>query len=199
VFAFGGCAFTGTIDSGFTPPVGKWVRFYIQSDDAGGATNVRARFWLDGTAEPSTFSIDAKDATPAHLTSGRVGIWSAVKGDTYVDDLNAKSSIDRTPPVITFRDHDTQRLLDPATLALYKTPAKIDVVIADELSAIATRSIKLDGVDYVPAAPVARDRLHALVVNATDAAGNAATATLNLLVDQLPPVVALTINDAPFT
>ncbi|MEA2572468.1 MAG: hypothetical protein QOI24_4469 [Acidobacteriota bacterium] len=199
LFAFGGGAFTGTVDSGFTPAVNTWYRFFIQSDDVGGATNVRVRFWADGAAEPSTFSIDAKDTTPAHLTAGRIGIWSAVKGDTFVDDLSAKSSIDRTAPVITFRDHDTQRLLDPATLALFKTPAKIDVSIADDLSAIATKSIKLDGADYISGTAIATDRLHTIVVDATDAAGNAAHATLNLLVDQLPPVVALTINNAPFT
>jgi RHS repeat-associated protein len=199
LFAFGGGAFTGIVDSGFTPAINTWYRFFIQSDDAAGATNVRVRFWADGAAEPSTFSIDAKDATPAHLTAGRIGIWSAVKGDTFVDDLSAKSSIDRTPPAITFREHDTQRLLDAATLALFKTPAKIDVSIVDDLSAIATRSIKLDGADYVSGTPIATDRAHTIVVDATDAAGNAAHATLNLLVDQLPPVVALSINDAPFT
>jgi hypothetical protein len=199
LFAFGGGAFTGVVDSGFTPAVNTWYRFFIQSDDAGGATNVRVRFWADGTTEPTTFSIDAKDTTPAHLVAGRLGIWSAVKGDTYVDDLSAKSSIDRIAPVITFREHDTQRLLDPATLALFKVPAKVDVSIVDDLSAIATKSIKLDGADYIPATPITTDRLHTIVVDATDAAGNAAHATLNLLVDQQPPVVALTINDAPFT
>ena len=58
----------------------------VHGDHALGATSVRARFWLDGTTEPTKWSIDAKDSSSTRLTGGRLGLWSAMGGG-YIDDM----------------------------------------------------------------------------------------------------------------
>ena len=196
IFSFGAGALTGTVDSNFTPLPNKWYRFAIQADDVSGASFLRARFWLEGDTEPATWSIDAKDSTAQRLTSGRFGLWSAVKGDAYIDDITAKSPVDHTAPVITFIDLDTGKTLDPAVLALFKVPARIQIDVKDDLSTVASVVSKLDGSDYVSGTPIA-DGQHTITVHAVDAPGNAADATLKLLVDTKPPVVSLFYNDAP--
>ena len=198
LFGFGAGTLQGTVDSNLTIDPNRWYRFLIQVDDVDDATKIRARFWPDGTTEPTTWAIDAIDAATSRLTTGRIGMWSAVKGEAYIDDLFAKSPVDHTPPVITFVDADTQRVLDPAQLALFKTPARIEIRVTDDLSTV-TYSAKLDGAaDYVSATPIAVDGLHQITVNAVDAPGNIATASLDLLVDQVPPVVTLHIDGSPF-
>src|SRR5947199_7655292 len=149
IFSFGAGALTGTVDSNFTPEANKWYRFAIQSDDVNGATLLRARFWLEGNPEPTTWTIDAKDSTAQRLTSGRFGLWSAVKGDAYIDDITAKSPVDHTPPVIKFIDLDTNKTLDPAVLQLFKVAARIKIDGTDDLSTVASVDAKLDGADYV--------------------------------------------------
>jgi len=198
LFGFGAGTITGTVDSNLTIDPNKWYRFLIQVDDVSSSTRIRARFWPDGTTEPTTFSIDAIDAAETRLTTGRIGMWAAVKGEAYIDDLFAKSPVDHTPPVITFLDADTQRVLDPAQLALFKTPARIEIRVTDDLSTV-TYAAKLDGTaDYVSATPITVDGLHEITVNAVDAPGNTATASLDLLVDQVPPVVTLHIDGNTF-
>ncbi len=104
LLSFGAGTPAGTTNSAFTPAVNTWNRFLIQVDDVNGATRIRARFWPDGTPEPTTFSIDASDSAATRLTTGRIGIWAAVKGANYFDDLFAKSPVDHTAPVITFTE-----------------------------------------------------------------------------------------------
>ena len=197
LFAFGAGTLQGTVDSNFSIDPNRWYRFLIQVDHVDNAVKIRARFWPDGTAEPAAFSIEASDATAARLTAGRIGMWAAVKGDAYIDDLFAKSPVDHTAPVITFLDADTQRVLDPAQLALFKTPARIEIRVSDDLSTVTSTS-KLDGADYTSSAPIAADGLHKITVSAVDAPGNTATASLDLLVDQATPVITLQIDGAPF-
>ena len=194
LFAWGGGVPVGTLYSGFTPEANRWYQFLIQADDSNGKTSIRARFWADGTKEPDTFSIDAVDSTAARLTGGRIGIWSAVKGDAYVDDLTAKSPVDHTPPVIAFVDADTNKTLDPALLALFKSAAHIDIRVTDDLSKT-TFTATLDGAAYTAGTPITADGPHTLAVHAVDAVGNATDATLKLLVDGHPPVVTVSIAD----
>lgn len=99
LFAYGAGTLIGTVDSGVTPEVNRWYRFAIRAEDAGGATHIRARYWRDGEAEPATWSIDANDASASRLTTGRIGMWSAVKGDAYIDELNVQTTSVQT---ITF-------------------------------------------------------------------------------------------------
>ena len=51
----------------------------------------------------------------------------------------------------------------------------------------ATRSVRLDGIDYA-GAPITVDGTHQIVAVATDAVGNSSTAALRLVVDRTPPV-----------
>jgi hypothetical protein len=211
LFAFGGGAPAGTLDSNFTPEANRWYDFVIQADDVDGVTNIRARFWIDGTKEPSTFSINAHDSAALRLTAGHFGIWSAVKGDAYVDDVVAKSPVDHTAPVVTFINASTHAVLDASKLALFKGPGALQVRVKDDLSS-ATATAKLDGTAFDLGAPAAQpdgsilytpasitvDGTHTLVVHAVDQPGNAGDATLQLLVDQLPPVVTLKANNSTF-
>ena len=198
LFAFGAGTPAGTLDSDVSLDVNKWYQFSIQLDDANNATRIQARFWLDGTTEPTTFSIDATDSAATRLITGRIGMWAAVRGDAYIDDLNAKSAGDNTAPVITFVDADTQRVLDPLAVALFKTPARIEIRVTDD-NPNPTYTAKLDtNTTYVSGTAITADGQHEIKVHAVDATGNAADATLKLLVDQQPPVIALRIDNQPF-
>jgi hypothetical protein len=105
LFAIGGGAPAGIVDSHFTPDGKQWTNFLIQADDIDGATTIRARFWPQGTPEPATFSIDAKDASSSRLSSGHIGVWEGGNGDAYVDDLIASSAAAAQPAsTITFLD-----------------------------------------------------------------------------------------------
>jgi hypothetical protein len=196
--AFGGAAPGGKLDSGFTPDANTWYEFLIQVDDVDDATHIRARFWRAGTPEPTAFSIESRDTSPGRLTGGRVGVWAAVRGDAFYDDLSAKSPVDHTPPEIQFVDITTQQVLDHDALALFSAPARIDVRIEDDLSSIPVRVLQLDGADY-SGDPIATDGRHVVHARAVDAVGNTSEASLELLVDQVPPTIALLANAAPIT
>jgi RHS repeat-associated protein len=195
LFPSGSWTLGGTTNSGFTPDKNKWYRFLIQVDDADGATKIRARFWLEGSAEPSTFSINASDATASRRKSGHIGIWAAVKGDSYIDDINVKSPVDHTPPTIEFVNLDTNTVLNPAVRALFKTPARIQIRVTDDLSTY-TLDAKLDNAPFTSGTPINADGPHRITVVATDAVGNHAEGALDLLIDQHAPVIALFGNGA---
>ncbi|HEX2832541.1 MAG TPA: Ig-like domain-containing protein [Thermoanaerobaculia bacterium] len=199
VFAFGAGALAGTLDSNFTPLPNQWYRFAIEADDVDGATRLRARFWRDGTTEPATWMIDAVDASATRLTKGRIGMWAAVKGDAYIDDIAAKSPVDHTPPRIEFVDLDRNVVLDPAVRALFKAPARIQVRVIDDLSTAPTVEAKLDGNPFVSGTPIDADGPHRITVVATDVVGNRSEGALDLLVDQVPPAIALFGNGAALT
>ena len=195
LFAFGAGTLAKTTDSNFAPDAGKWYRFLIQVDDANGATNVRARFWPDGTAEPSTFSIDATDAAPARLRQGRIGIWSAVKGDAFVDDLFAKSPVDHLAPEIAFFENGVQ--LPVTGVTALDHDARVDVHAKDDLSGVASITATADGNPYTPLTPIAAEGPHTIHARAVDYVGNASESEVKVLVDKTPPNVALTANGAP--
>ena len=194
LFGFDAGSLTGTLDSKFTPQANRWYQFLIQCDDVNDKTLIRAKFWRDGSDEPDMFSIDAEDAASKRLRSGRIGIWSAVKGDAYIDDIAAKSPVDHTAPAIKFLDEATAKELDPAVLALFKTPARIEIRVTDDLSTVAYQA-KLDGNPYASGSAINVDGVHTIAVHAVDGPGNAIDAQLKLLVDQVPPVIALRADD----
>ncbi|HWS71099.1 MAG TPA: hypothetical protein VN605_03250, partial [Thermoanaerobaculia bacterium] len=198
LFAFGGGAPAGTLDSNFTPDPNVWYQFRIQADDAAGKSGIRARFWTDGSAEPQQWSIDASDAAAGRLTSGRIGFWAAAKGDEYLDDLSAKSPVDNAPPSIAFFDVDAQKMLDPAALALFRHPAHIEIRGTDDTST-PTITATLDNAPFASGTAIAIDGTHALAAHAVDGSGNTADATLHLLLDQVPPVVTLLGDNAALT
>ena len=186
LFGFGGGAPTGTTVSTFTPAPGKWYRFLIRVDDVDGRTVIRARFWLDTNPEVDTWHIDAVDAGAGRLKAGRIGIWSAVKGEVYVDDLAAKSPVDHTPPSIAFFA-DGQSLTDGLKFNHAITP---DIVVTDDLSG-ATWTATLDGSAYTEGTAVTGQGDHLLTVEAVDGVGNRATKSVRFYIDTIPPVVTI--------
>ncbi|HEX2836340.1 MAG TPA: Ig-like domain-containing protein [Thermoanaerobaculia bacterium] len=193
LFGFGGGTPAGTVDSNVPLTPNQWYRFVIQVDDAGNATRIRARFWLDGQTEPATFAIDAVDASVSRLTSGRIGIWSAVKGDAYVDDLYAKSPVDHGGPII--RIFESGNAI--ADGAKFNRDAVPDIRVTDELSTV-TYTATLDGAAYTTLTPVASEGWHTLFVRAVDAPGNISTAQLRFLIDKTPPQISVLESGAPF-
>src|SRR5476649_2017061 len=61
--SFGAGPLQGTTDSALTLDAARWYRFRIDADDVNAVTTIKARFWPDGTTEPSSWSIDALDNT----------------------------------------------------------------------------------------------------------------------------------------
>ncbi|MGZ7078550.1 MAG: Ig-like domain-containing protein, partial [Thermoanaerobaculia bacterium] len=205
--AWGAGTPTGKIDSALTISRAKWYRFRISVDDSNNTTSIRARFWLDGTTEPSTYQIDASDASSARLKTGHFGMWSGGRGDDdddrcdedddkgfFIDDVDAHSPSDITPPVINFYESGTK--LDPSGTPAFNRDAKIEIRVTDDLSPF-TYTAKLDGNPYTSLTPVSAEGLHTLTVHAVDAPGNASDATLKFLVDKTPPVITLTADGNP--
>ncbi|HEX8170970.1 MAG TPA: Ig-like domain-containing protein [Thermoanaerobaculia bacterium] len=180
LFGFGGPAPQQTTVSDFTPEVGKWYRFRVRVDDVEGKTVIRGRFWLDTNAEPQTWHIDAVDASAGRLTSGRIGIWSAVRGDAYVDDISAQSPVDHAPPTISFFVGDTP-LTDGMKFHTAVTPR---IVVTDDLSEVRWTA-QLDGGNFVT--PVTGQGDHILRVDAKDAVGNTASKSVTFYIDTIPP------------
>ncbi|MFL6248018.1 MAG: hypothetical protein ACJ74H_18490, partial [Thermoanaerobaculia bacterium] len=161
---------TGTRDSAFTPAINTWYRFLIQADDVDGSTKIRARIWADGSAEPSTWMLDATDATATRFTSGHIGLWAAVKGDAYIDDLNVKSPVDFTPPVLTLFESGVP--LDPAVVTNIGHAAIVEARAADVLSGTAQTTLTVDGNPYTALSPYSVEGPHTFRAKATDHAGN---------------------------
>lgn len=195
LFGFGAGSITGTTNSNFTPAENVWYRFSIQIDDNAGATKIRARFWPESQPEPTTFTIDAQDAAATRLTTGRIGIWSAVKGAAYVDDLFAKSPVDHTAPVITFTE--SGRVLPANTQTEIKDVAKVDAEAKDDLSGVASVTMTLDGATYTRLTPITAEGVHTIGATATDNVGNRSTSETKILVDATPPTIALTVGGDP--
>ncbi|MGA7617712.1 MAG: Ig-like domain-containing protein, partial [Thermoanaerobaculia bacterium] len=193
LFSFGAGTLTGTIDSNFTPEPGKWIRFLIQVDGSDAGNKIRARFWIDGTDEPSGFTIEAEDSAAGHLASGRIGIWAAVKGDAYFDELFAKYPVDITAPAISFLESGTT-LNDGAKFNRDVAPA---IQVVDDTDPSPSWSATLDGQPFTSGTTVAAEGTHLLAVDAADSAGNASHAQLSFFIDKTAPLLAVTESGAP--
>ncbi|HEX2835651.1 MAG TPA: Ig-like domain-containing protein, partial [Thermoanaerobaculia bacterium] len=189
LFAFGAGTPAGTLNSNFTPEEDKWYRFAIQVDDLDNATRIRARFWRDGTAEPLTYSIEAADTAATRLKQGRIGIWSAVKGDAYIDDLDAKAPVDHDGPAITFSESGTPLVAN--TLTQLNRDALVDVQAAD-ITGVASLVVTLDGSPYVPLTPIVAEGTHVVKAVAIDGAGNRSESQVQILIDRTAPLVRVT-------
>ena len=82
-----GTSVAGDTDTGVVPSSNVWYRFRIEVVDTGTRTEIRARVWQDGTAEPLDWQVDAIDENPTRLTAGTIGLWSHTSGSKYWDDL----------------------------------------------------------------------------------------------------------------
>jgi hypothetical protein len=78
---------SGDTDTGVVPVPNKWYRFKVQVEDTGSRTEIRAKVWPDGTAEPSAWQVNAYDGSVTRLTEGTIGVWSYSSGSKYWDDL----------------------------------------------------------------------------------------------------------------
>ena len=185
LFGFGGATPTGTVDSKFTPDVNKWYAFHILCDDVNGVTSVRARIWLDTNTEPTAWIIDATDNSAGRLTSGRIGIWGAVRGDAYYDDLVAKSPVDHTAPVIDILVNNVSMTEGQK----FNVAPKPKIVVTDDTAAKPNYTALLDGVAFVSETAVTGQGNHTLTVHAVDDVGNTADLTRHFYVDTIPPVV----------
>ncbi|HEV8659273.1 MAG TPA: Ig-like domain-containing protein, partial [Thermoanaerobaculia bacterium] len=176
-----------------------WYRFRVVVDAQSRETSIRARFWRDGTEEPAGDSIIATDADSKRLIAGRIGVWSAVGGGAYVDDLIARSSqpsgpIDSKPPTIAFYESGTR--IDPSSSPTFVRDVAIEIRVEDE-SPFTVTSI-LDGSPYTSLATIATEGTHSLHVIAVDAYGNRSEATLTFTIRRATsgPAIAFTSPSA---
>jgi len=78
---------SGVIDTGVLPAANTWYRFKVQVEDMGSQTEISAKVWAEGTAEPADWQAVAIDATTHQLTAGTIGLWSMGNGNKYWDDI----------------------------------------------------------------------------------------------------------------
>ncbi|HEV8659035.1 MAG TPA: hypothetical protein VGS96_10420, partial [Thermoanaerobaculia bacterium] len=195
LFSYGAGVLAGTIDSGFAPEPNVWYRFRVVVDAQSRETSIRARFWRDGSEEPAGDSIIATDADSKRLIAGRIGMWSAVGGGAYVDDLIARSSqpsgpIDSKPPNIAFYESGTR--IDPSSSPTFVRDVAIEIRVEDE-SPFTVTSI-LDGSPYTSLATITTEGTHSLRVIAVDAYGNRSESTLTFTIRRATsgPAIAFT-------
>ncbi|MGK2859052.1 MAG: Ig-like domain-containing protein, partial [Thermoanaerobaculia bacterium] len=179
----------GTRDSGVTLEPNKWYRFLLRADDRNGKTNIQAKVWLDGTAEPATWTIDASDASEKRLTKGHIGLWSAVRGENYIDEILAKSPVDFTAPQIAFF-HATEagEVALPPGFQTNKDLTPI-IRVTDDIDPNPSFTATLDGALYTPGTPVTTEGNHTLEVYAFDSVGNDDTKRISFFLDKTPPTV----------
>ena len=185
LFSNGAGSPTGTVDSRFTPDPDKWYSFAIRADDVGGKTLIKARFWLSTATEPSTWSIDSTDAASGRLATGRIGIWAAVKGANYVDDLSIKSPVDQVAPVITVTENNTALTEGKK----FKYAPVLTIKATDDITTNPVITATLDGAAYTSGSAVTAQGNHTLFVRAVDGAGNASQVTIHFYVDTIAPTV----------
>ena len=82
-----GTSVSGVTDSGVVPVADTWYLYKVEVVDTGSRTEIRAKVWAQGSAEPGAWQIDAWDESGSRLTSGRIGVWSMGGGGKYWDDL----------------------------------------------------------------------------------------------------------------
>jgi hypothetical protein len=121
----------GVTDTGVVPAVNAWYEFRIEVEDTGSRTEIRARVWASGTAEPSAWQIDAFDDGAGRLTSGTVGVWSFSKGSKFWDDLYVGDLAVPGPHVLTTAvvgagsvvvDPDLAEYVDGSSVTVSATP-----------------------------------------------------------------------------
>ena len=210
--SFGAGTPSGVIDSKVTLTPGKWYRFKLATDSVGGTTFIRARFWLEGTTEPSTFQIEATDSSASRLTAGRFGMWTgggdpdddnSDKGDdesappkkgAYIDDLNAKSPADVGLPTISF--FESGNPLSTTTRTDFGRNVAVEIRVADELSTV-THTATINGAPYKSLDPITTEGTHVIKARAIDAVGNVAESEVRILVDKTGPVITLLESGQP--
>ena len=159
----------------------------VEGDTAGGATPGAVGL---GAATVT----DVVDSSPA-ISNDAPGFYPL--GDTTViftatdDSGNASSCqatvtvVDTTPPTIT--------VAGVAQGTEYDNEVTPTVTIEDSASGVDTSSLSLDGAPWVSGSPITEPGLHTLTVEATDRAGNSASASVSFAVYR---ATSLTVSDA---
>jgi len=154
------------------------------TDRLGTIANVRYR--LDGAAPismtpavgmPDNFESAALDLADADYQVQVTAEDNA--GNTAMSPMHA-FSVDRTPPQI--------QISDVADGGAYNV-AVVPLIQITDLHPD-TQSITLDGLPFVSGTSIQADGAHALLVTATDAAGNSASRSVNFRIDRTAPVIA---------
>ena len=94
----------GTTTSALNPALETWYRFKIEVEDDGSAqTDLRVRFWEDGTSEPPTWDIDCYWTGSGRPTTGTFGFWGYrdTAGQVHYDDLLVESLASAPAPAAT--------------------------------------------------------------------------------------------------
>ncbi len=187
----------GTKDSGVTLDANKWYRFFIRTDDRDGKTRIQAKVWLDGTAEPAAFQIDATDAAAQRLTAGHIGLWSAVKGENYIDEILAKSPVDFTAPQIKFFYATTSGEAELPNG--YQTNQNLTPIIrvTDDIDPNPDFTVTLDDQPFNVGSTVSAEGTHTLRVRATDSVGNDAENQVSFFIDKTRPTVRVLEGTLP--
>ena len=84
----------GTTTTSYNPAdyPGEYTLFKVEAEDTGTRTEIRAKFWREGDAEPAAWMIDFYDATAGRLTDGTFGFWGMNAADgAQIDDVLVES------------------------------------------------------------------------------------------------------------
>ena len=193
LFSFGAGTLSGDLDTDLEPEPESWYRFLVQVDALDDGTHIRIRIWPDGTDEPETFSIEALDDSPDRLTGGRIGLWAAVKGGAYFDELLARSPVDVTAPTIEFREGG-QPLPDGKKFNRDVFP---QIIVTDDVDPHPAFTALLDGVPFTSETPVTTEQNHTITVHAEDSVHHGSDAQVSFVVDKSRPEVSVTDGDLP--
>ena len=77
----------GDTGTGVVPRPDLWYWFLVEVENAGARTEIRAKVWPQGAAEPEEWQAEAWHSGAGRLTSGRIGLWGHSSGSKYWDDL----------------------------------------------------------------------------------------------------------------
>ena len=185
LFSYGAGSFSGATDSGFTPDPNVWYRFRVVVDADGIETSVRARFWRYGEAEPSIDSIAATQRDAERLTGGRIGIWSAISGPAYVDDLavSSASAPIAGQPSISISSPSANQMIGSPRVVVSGTIANVTAVTVNGVGASVDPA---RGTFTSPEIPLLEGE-NAIVAIASDAGGQTASASIQVIVDTRAP------------
>jgi hypothetical protein len=109
----------GVTNSGVVPVANAWYQFKVEAVDTGSRTEIRAKVWQQGTAEPAGWQIDAYDGSSTRRTAGTVGVWSHTKGSKFWDDLTVQALAAPGPHALTVSSSGSGSVVVNPVLAEY--------------------------------------------------------------------------------
>ncbi|HZE90015.1 MAG TPA: Ig-like domain-containing protein, partial [Verrucomicrobiae bacterium] len=144
----------------------------------------------DFSLQSISATLDGSPFTSGSTVSAEGNYALVVTANDSASNVSTKTiafTIDTTPPAVAVTG-----VTDGATLATAATP-----VIAITEPHPGASTIKLNGVVFASGTPVTADGTYALVVHATDLAGNVTDVTTHFVIDAAPPAIATLSLDLP--